>query len=92
MSGRILSISDGRKRVDPAGTPRARIRGPGRLFAEIIEDRQAPEVVHFVVQRQGSPEILSLGQAKSRLEAEFAACAFMADYSSKRKRPRKLAA
>lgn len=88
MSSPVLE----RRRIEPAAVPRVRIRYPGRLFADIIEDRRFPKVVFCVVQRQDSPEILFLGQSRSPLEAELAACAFVADYSGQRKTARKLAA
>ncbi len=46
----------------------------GELFADIIEDsRTDPQIVFCVVQRQGSPEVLFLGQFYTRSEAETAA-------------------
>ncbi len=92
MSGRAVFIAKDQKQVDPAAIPGTRIRGPGRLFADIIEDHRSSQVVHFVVQKRGSTEILFLGQSRSRMEAEFAACAFMADHRRARKAARRSAA
>ncbi len=67
----------------PASLPRTRIQ-QGRFFAEIIEDRRAPGTFFSIVQRNRSPEILFLGQSRSRLEAEMTACSFIADHTGRR--------
>jgi hypothetical protein len=55
----------------PACIPRTRLRH-GELFADIIEDRRdRSPVLMCVVQKQGSPEILFLGQFRSRTEAKI---------------------
>ncbi len=63
----------------------------GELFAEILDDRRRPEVFLCVVQRYGSPEVLYLGQSKSRSEAECAANEFINDYLGTHKSPKRTA-
>ena len=78
-SGRVFG-TDERKRIVPACIPRTRLHA-GELLAEVVEDRRSrPPLLVCVVQRQGSPEILFLGQFRSESEAEFAAKEFMSDY------------
>ena len=78
-SGRVFG-TDQRKRIVPACIPCTRLYA-GEMFAEIVEDRRSrPPLLVCVVQRQGSPEILFLGQFRSESEAEFAANEFMSDY------------
>ena len=55
-------------------------------MAEIILDRRHPKIVHCVVQRRGSPEVLFLEQFYTREEAEAEAERFMSYYY--RKHPR----
>jgi hypothetical protein len=74
---------DRRKQHLPASIPRIRLER-GELFAEIIHDRRSHPALFFaLVHRQGSPEILMLGQFRSRAEAGVAARQFMADHSSR---------
>ena len=74
-----------RRRFTPARVPRTRMFR-GDLVAEIIADRrERPEVVHCVVQRQGSPEVLFLQQFYSREEAKVAAEQFMSTYARQSK-------
>ncbi len=79
VSGPYAFRPDRRRRVVPADIPRTRL-ARGELFAEIIEDRRRPAVFLCVVQRQGSPEILFLGQSRSRSDAQTTAEEFMSDY------------
>jgi len=70
---RVLQFSDSsherRKRPAPEEIPRTRLE-VGELFAEIIEDRRAqPRLFQTVIQRIGSPEILSLSQETDLEEA-----------------------
>jgi hypothetical protein len=58
------------------------------LVAEIILDRRKPKIVHCVVHRQGSPEILLLEQFYSREEAEAALDKFISEYCRMRPRPK----
>lgn len=70
-----------RKQLLPACIPRTRLQD-GDLCAEIIEDRRSPRRLLCVVQKQGSPEILFLGQFFSYQEAESAAGDFMSEYQA----------
>ncbi len=80
MSGTLNPPGDRRRRSVPASIPRSRLN-KGELFAEIIEDRRThPSLIFSVVQKQGSPEILFLGQSHSRAAARAAARGFIADY------------
>ncbi len=45
----------------------------GEYFADIIRDKQYPDIWMYVVQRQGSSEILALGSCHSKEEARTAA-------------------
>ena len=91
-SGRFDFGADQRKRIVPACILRTRIVA-GELFAEIIEDRWCrPPIVHCVVQRLGSPEILVLQQFHSHREAELAAKEFISDYLSRQQRSNRRAA
>lgn len=76
-----------RQRVEPARIPRHRLR-KGELLAEIIEDRRGRPnaIVHCVVQRSGSAEVLFLGQFHSRAAAQDAAEQFIAEYFRHRER------
>jgi hypothetical protein len=83
VSGHFEFGIDQRKQIVPACIPRTRLL-TRELFAEIIEDRRArPPIVLAVVQRQGSPEILFLGQFRSHSDAESAAQQFISDYLSR---------
>lgn len=68
----------------PASIPHKRIRR-GELFADIIQDRRLPELFLGVVQREGSAEILFLGQSRTLEEAESAAQEFMAEQPGRSK-------
>lgn len=57
----------------------------GELFADVIEDRRMPGLFLCVIQREGSPEILFLGQSRTREEAESAAREFMTEQAGQRK-------
>ncbi len=76
MSGLIQS--ERRWHVAPRSIPRRRIT-QGEFFAEIIEDRRQPGLFLCVVQREGSAEVLFLGQSRTREEAESAALEFMSE-------------
>ena len=57
----------------------------GDLFADIIEDRRTdPPIIFCVVQRQSSPEILFLGQYRSRSEAAHSGQQVMSEYLNQR--------
>lgn len=59
------SESERRRRFTPSGMPTARLRDHGHV-AEIIQDRRAPCPLFIcVIQREGSPEILSYSQFSS---------------------------
>ncbi len=45
----------------------------GDYYADLIPDKQFPGIWIYVVQRQGSPEILALGSCHSQEEARTAA-------------------
>ncbi len=82
MSGLIQS--ERRWHVVPRSIPRKRLT-QGEFFAEIIEDRRMQGLFLCVVQREGSPEILFLGQSQTREEAESAALEFMGEQADQRK-------
>ncbi len=84
MSGPIQPAGERRWHVVPRSIPRKRI-SRGELFAEIIEDRRIPGLFLCVVQREGSPEILFLGQSRTHEEAESAALEFMTEPAAQRK-------
>jgi hypothetical protein len=84
MSGRTQPAAERRWHVVPASIPHKRITR-GELFADVIEDRRIPGVFLCVVQREGSPEILFLGQARTLEEAETAVQEFMAEQSGRSK-------
>ena len=74
---RVVEFSDSspdrRNRQTPESIPRTRLEF-GELFAEIVEDRRGkPQLFQTVIQRIGSPEILSLSQETSLEEAKRAA-------------------
>lgn len=52
----------------------------GELIADIVEDLCHGSLFFAIVQAQGSPEILFLGQYRSRSDAAEAARHFMADH------------
>jgi hypothetical protein len=67
------SFREKRKHSAPEQIPRTRLEF-GELFAEIIEDRRAqPRLYQTVIQKVGSPEILSLSQEISLEEAKRSA-------------------
>ena len=85
--GRQRVPADQRRRLLPSLIPRIR-RQQHDLTAEIILDRRGtPELVHCVVQRRGSQEILFLGQFRSRQQAKAAADDFIAQHLSHRSAP-----
>ncbi len=84
MSGLIQPADERRWHVAPGSIPRKRITR-GDLFADIIEDRRQPGLFLSVVQREGSPEVLFLGQSQTREEAESAALEFMRDQPEQHK-------
>lgn len=88
MSGIIRFSSDRRRRVVPAAIPRTQVK-KAKLVVEIIEDRRTPQIFLSVVQKQDSSEILFLGQARSRSEAEAATDEFTSEYLGRRKALRK---
>jgi hypothetical protein len=60
----------------------------GELFADVIEDRRSrPPLFFCIVQREGSPEILLLGQFNSRPEAALAGEQFMSQYHPPQQAP-----
>lgn len=65
----------------PKCASRQRLRR-GELFAEIIEDPQ-PSLFFAVVQKQGTAEILFLGQYHSRLAATEAATQYLSEFSDR---------
>ncbi len=81
MAVSVLEFGRDRRRERvPGSIPRTRLLR-GCLVAEIIIDRRIhPAVLHCVVQRQGSSEVLFLQQFSSREEAEEAANEFMGSY------------
>ena len=79
-SGRPTFAADRRKRTEPACIPRKTLV-KGELLAEVIENRRSQEPLFFsVVQRQGRPELLFLGQFESEAAAAAAAEEFISDY------------
>jgi hypothetical protein len=72
-----------RRQFAAARIPRIRMFRGDMVAEIIIERRKQPAVVHCVVQRQGSPEILLLQQFYSQEEAKAAAEHFMSAYGSK---------
>jgi hypothetical protein len=82
-SGRFFE-SDERKRLIAACIPRTSLHA-GEFVVEIIEDRRSsPPLFLCVVQRQGSPEILFLGQFNSEADGQAAAKQFIADHLTAR--------
>lgn len=54
------------------------------LFADILVDRRAPDDIWFyVVQRQGSPEILAMGTCDSQEKATQLATEVLAQFRSR---------
>ena len=84
-SGRLVFQDGRRKQLIPALIPRTRLR-EGELFAEIVVDRRRPPLAHCVVQREGSAEVLFLGQFRSGPEAEWAGMDFISDYWTKQRK------
>jgi hypothetical protein len=84
VSGRQTQFGDERRRQFTAAcVPRIRMFR-GDLAAEIIvERREHPPLVHCVVQRQGSPDILFLQQFYSVEEAKTEAEHFMSTYTQR---------
>ncbi len=78
MSGPIQPAAERRWHFVAASIPHKRITR-GELFADIIEDRRQTGLFLSVVQREGSREILLLGQSRTIEEAERAALEFMTD-------------
>ena len=77
-SGRFFE-TDERKRLIAACIPRTCLR-TGDFVVDVIEDRRNhPALFLCVVQRQGSSEILFLGQFNSQPDAETAARQFISD-------------
>ncbi len=71
---------DRRRRLVAACIPRERLT-VGELFADVIADRRDhPPLFISVVQAQGAPEILYLGQFRKRRAAEIAAGQFISCY------------
>ncbi len=79
MSSKLIDIeAERRNRVQRDAIPRTR-RHRRELVMDIVEDRRRP-MFYCIVQRQGSPEILMLGQFSSRPDAVHAGEQFMSDY------------
>ena len=79
MSAGLLEFgAERRHRVQPAAIPRTRSQ-QRELVMDIVHDRR--QMMFFcVVQPQGSPDILMLGQSASRAGAVAAGEQFMSDY------------
>ncbi len=85
MGGGASFGPERRKRLVSRAIPRTRQRA-GDLSIEIIRDRRSPGIVHYVVQKKGSREILNMGQARSIDQAQATADAFLEDHLRQRKR------
>lgn len=79
MPAQQAEFGENRRQHIAAQIPRIRVLRED-LVAEIIMDRRKPDIVHCVVQQQGSPEILLLEQFYSREEAEAAVEKFLSEY------------
>ncbi len=56
----------------------------GNLYADIMVDRRGPsDMWMYVVQREGSPEILAMGSCQSEDEARAAAAQSMKQFISR---------
>jgi hypothetical protein len=61
--------------MDAQSNIRLRLNG---FFADILCDRRSrPEIWHWIVQREGSPEILNWGHESSQQKAEEEARAYL---------------
>jgi len=70
---------DERKQLIAACIPRTRLH-IGDFLIDIVEDRRSqPRLFLCVVQRQGSPEVLFLGQFSQEPDAQAAARQFIAN-------------
>ena len=79
MSADVLEFGAERRRAaNPASIPRTR-RQRRELVMDIVVDRRLP-MFFCIVQQEGSPEILMVGQFTSRSEAVRAGEQFMSDY------------
>ncbi|MGI9101766.1 MAG: hypothetical protein ACR2IF_04905 [Terriglobales bacterium] len=59
----------------------------GAFFADVVTDsRVNPPIHHWIVQRQGSPEVVHWGQEASLEAAESAASSFMNDLAERENR------
>jgi hypothetical protein len=79
-------LDDRRRRQDPTGMPRTKMRR-GQYYAEIVLDRRAkPAFYHAVVQKKGSTDILSLTQHRTLDQARHAAETALDEVSRKDKK------
>ncbi len=56
----------------------------GRYFAVVVTDtRSNPPVHHWIIQREGAPEVVHWGQESTLAEAESAAASFLDDLNQR---------
>ncbi len=59
----------------------------GAYFADVVTDtRSNPPVHHWIVQREGSPEVVHWGQEKSIAQAESAAASCLDDLNQRERK------
>ena len=53
----------------------------GDLYADLVRDRRAPEIWLYVIQREGSADVLAMGSCASEKGARAIATRLMLEFS-----------